>query len=128
MKQEQALALVPKASAARADFSGRWKNEYDSTMDLTVTGDAVTGTYISKVSGSGTQVTGPIVGYVSGNLISFIVNWPNAGITAWVGHLVIENKKSVIEALWQLTMPTHNPADPNELWESVFAGADRFTR
>ena len=128
MKQEQALALAPAAPAPAVNFSGPWKNEYQSTMTLTVNGAAVTGTYTSTVSSTGANVTGPIVGWTSGNLISFVVNWPNAAITAWVGHMVVENGKDTIETLWNMTMPTENPSDPSELWESVFSGADRFTR
>jgi hypothetical protein len=128
MKQEQALALAPKTSAPVFDFSGGWKNEYQSTMDLVVNGGAVTGTYTSTVSGTGAKITGPVAGWVSGNLISFAVNWPNAAITAWVGHMVVEGSDNAIETLWQMTLPTANPSDPNELWESIFAGADRFTR
>ena len=128
MKHEDALALAPAAPGTQADFSGHWKNELKSTMDLTVSGSAVTGTYTSHVSGGGGPITGPIVGFVSGHTISFIVNWPSASITAWVGHLVKERHHEVIETLWQLATPTTNPNDPTELWESVFAGADRFHR
>lgn len=128
MKQEQALALAPKKAAPAVNFSGHWKNEYQSTMDIVVNSGAVTGTYTSAVSGTGNQITGPIAGWVSGNLISFAVNWPNAAITAWVGHMVVEGGNEAIETLWQMTMPTQNPTDPSELWESVFSGADRFTR
>ena len=128
MKHEDALAHAPAAPTAQASFSGHWKNELNSTMDLNVSGNSVSGTYTSHVSGGGGQITGPIVGFVSGHVISFVVNWPNASITSWVGHLVREGRHEVIETLWYLATPTSNPNDPTELWESVFAGADRFHR
>jgi len=97
-------------------------------MNLQIAGDNVTGTYTSTVSSSGGTISGPITGFVSGRIISFAVNWPNASITAWVGHMVTEGGLDAIETLWHLATNTPNPADPNELWESVLAGADRFIR
>jgi hypothetical protein len=128
MKHEQALALSPLTQGPPGNFAGHWENELISTMDLTITGSNVTGNYTSTVSGTGQTISGPIIGVVSGQVISFIVNWPNASITAWVGHLVKEGSDEVLETLWNLAMSMPNPNDPNELWESVFAGADRFHR
>jgi Avidin family len=129
MKQEDALAASASMTAGPAvNFGGHWKNELNSTMDLQVAGDNLTGNYTSIVSANGQKITGPIVGFVSGRTISFVVNWPNASITAWVGHMVTEAGADTIETLWQLATNTPNPADPNALWESVLAGADRFVR
>jgi hypothetical protein len=126
---EKALARVASSKLSTANFAGTWKNEYKSTMDLTVTGNVLSGTYTSEVSGTSTETKGPLTGYVNGDLISFVVHWDHfASITAWVGHLVVENGNEVIETLWQMTTQTPDPEDPNELWESVLAGADRFTR
>jgi len=134
MNQEDALAASASLTAGPAvNFSGHWKNELKknglhSTMDLQIAGDNVTGTYTSVVSANGQTISGPITGFVSGRTISFVVNWPNASITAWVGHMVTEDGDDTIETLWHLATNTPNPADPNELWESVLAGADRFVR
>jgi hypothetical protein len=61
-------------------------------------------------------------------VISFVVNWPTASLTAWVGQMVLERRKYVIETLWQLTSEVDNPGNPKELWNSVNSGADRFHR
>jgi hypothetical protein len=72
---------------------------------------------------------GTLTGYINGDLISFIVRWDkSASITAWVGHHVVEDRIEAIETLWQMTTQTPSAENPNELWHSVFAGADRFTR
>ena len=128
MKHEKAVALGMAPAPAAFDFAGHWKNELNSTMELTVVGDVVTGTYTSAVSGTGQQIVGPITGFASGRIISFVVNWPNASITAWVGHAVTEAGADIIETLWHLATVMPKPADPDELWESVLAGADRFHR
>ncbi len=134
MKHEDALALVRAvASRARmvwavaARFEGTWKNELGSTMTLTVSDSKVTGTYQSAVSGDGAPVVGDLQGWIAGAVISFVVKW-DASTTAWVGHHVLEDGTESIETLWQLATKLQNPDDPNDLWESVLAGADRFVR
>lgn len=130
MKHEQALALSSKLIGPLANFGGHWENELQSTMELTVNGSDVSGTYTSKVSGTGKQIKGKIIGRVTGSVITFFVDWNNGSITSWVGHLVLEGAVQAewLETLWQLAMADKNPDDPNELWASVFAGSDRFHR
>jgi hypothetical protein len=128
MRHEEALALTQKIKLAASGFGGKWVNELNSVMNLTVTGTDLSGTYTSQVSGDGGAVTGELSGYINGNLISFIVNWPTAALTAWVGQMVSENGEDVLETLWQMTTKIPDPGNPSELWESVLAGADRFHR
>jgi hypothetical protein len=129
MKHEDALALTPKRqSVSSVSFKGRWRNELNSTITLRVKGAVVTGTYTSLVSSTGKTVSGPVTGYVNGYTIAFVVKWPVPSITAWVGQLVREKRKEVIQTLWQLTSEVESPGDPTELWNSVNSGADTFTR
>ena len=128
MKHEKLLQKARKSSSATVDFSGRWRNQYGSKMVLKVAAGNVTGSYESAVSGEGSPVTGPLCGFVNGDLISFTVNWPSAAITAWVGQLVNDNGNDVIATLWQMTVNIPDAQEPTGMWQSVFAGADRFHR
>jgi hypothetical protein len=128
MKHEDALALTPRRAAAVVSFRGTWRNELGSIMRLHVKGSAVTGRYTSPVSSTGQTVSGPILGFVNGYTIAFTVKWPMPSITAWVGQLVREHRREVIQTLWQLTSEVENPGDPKELWNSVNSGADTFIR
>jgi hypothetical protein len=128
MKHENALALAPSRATHSAPFKGRWRNELYSEMVLHIKGKAVSGHYTSYVSSEHKKVTGPIAGFVNGYTIAFVVTWPTASITAWVGQFVRERNREVIETLWQLTSEVENPGDPKELWNSVNSGADRFVR
>jgi len=129
MQHEKALARTFGPSNDNpADFSGKWVNELGSVMTLTQNGQALTGQYISKVSGDERPVNGPLSGWVDGQVISFTVNWPLPSITAWVGHLITKDGNDAIETLWQLATTLPDPNDPSELWESIFSGSDRFTR
>jgi hypothetical protein len=138
MIHEKALAAILRIKRAKpavsprafAGFSGCWTNEYGSIADFTINGSNVTGTYTSTVSGTGNTISGPIVGQAAGDAIAFTVLWPTTApsITSWVGQVIIDpnTNSETLETLWHLVMDISE--DPNEVWESVFAGADVFTR
>jgi hypothetical protein len=119
---ERSLTVASAGTGAPAEFSGKWINELGSTMTIEQAGDTLSGVYESKVSSSGTTTAGDLLGYVDGNLISFVVHWRDfQAITAWVGQLVVPDFESpTIDTLWQMT--TQGPE-----WSSINAGADRFT-
>jgi hypothetical protein len=138
MIHEKVLAAILRTKNAKpagpprafAGFAGRWQNEYKSIADFTINRSNVTGIYTSTVSGAGNTISGPIVGQVAGDAIAFTVLWPTTApsITTWVGQVIIDTntKSETLETLWHLVMDISE--DPNEVWESVFAGADVFTR
>ncbi len=129
MNHETALRHPVAVGATRYDFSGTWVNELGSTMDVAASDELLTGTFTSRVSGSGGPAKGSLTGWASGYLIAVTVRWDaTAAITSWVGQFVREGTGEAIESLWQMTNATANPEDPTELWHSVLAGADRFTR
>ena len=118
-------------SGAKSDFSGKWINQIESTMTLTVNGSDVTGEYESKTSISGAgggKIKGILKGYVAGDLISFTVLWPRGSITAWVGQMVDEKTTPRIKTLWHLVTEVPDAKEPDYLWTSTFTGADEFTR
>jgi Avidin family len=128
MSHEKALKTAANIVAAPVNFAGDWHNQLGSTASFVVAGNILTGTYTSAVSGGGTPVSGPISGYINGDLIAFSVNWPSAAITAWVGQLVTDNAVDTIKTLWQMTTNVADADEPTGLWASVYAGADNFVR
>lgn len=128
MNHEKALAKSKATSTAAPDFRGIWKNQYGSKMDLKVSGQTITGTYESPVSSTGSTVTGDLVGFINGDLISFSVNWPTAAITSWVGQAINDNGYDVIATLWHMTVNISDAQEPTGMWQSVYSGTDRFHR
>lgn len=128
MKHAELILAKSKTTApVPFDFSGHWVNELTSYMDLTINGAAISGTYVSAVSSGGGSISMPLVGTVSGDLISFAVNWGPA-ITAWVGHGVLNNGQAQILTLWHMVLAIDDETNPEEQWKTVMAGADEFTR
>jgi hypothetical protein len=131
MRHENALRLaeaIPN-STSNPDFSGLWRNQMQSTMDLTVNANDVSGVYTSASSAAhGGPIAGTLNGYAAGDLISFLVLWPGGSQTAWVGQMVGDESHPAIRTLWHLVTNVPDAEEPNELWTSTYAGADEFTR
>ncbi len=123
------LQAAPSSGAATVNFSGAWRNQLGSVMILTVAGQRVTGTYSSPVSSDGSSVNGELVGFVDGDLITFVVNWTTpASLTAWTGQLLSTGGRDVIKTLWLLVQNVPDASEPNGLWQSTLTGADDFER
>ena len=129
MEHDKALKHVTVAAGITpVNFGGTWRNQLGSTVDFTVNGSVISGTYTSAVSSGGTSISGPVSGYINGDLIAFSVLWPSAAITAWVGQLTIESGVDAIKTLWQMTTNVPDADEPTGLWASIYAGADTFKR
>jgi hypothetical protein len=125
VKQERSLARALTGSGLTTDFSGVWRNELMSEVTLVQSGDTLTGTYESTVSGRDTRTIGDIVGYVDGDLIAFVVHWREyQAVTSWVGQLEPNAAVQTIKALWHMA----RQVTPGSEWGSINAGADSFTR
>jgi hypothetical protein len=138
MQLEKALKRVLLADKAAAGtksafpggFGGKWKNELGSVADFSVNGYAVSGTYISAVSGIGASIAGPISGFASDDIIAFTVNWPTTlgSMTAWVGQVVDVQGVQTLKTLWHLIRNIEDSEEPSGAWAAILAGADEFTK
>lgn len=108
------------------DLSGDWKNELSSKVHFDQDEGALTGHYWSyKNDGDKPIAEGPLVGWVSGKLIAFTVNWTGFdSITAWVGQHIEDRDGPRLVTLWQMTKSVPDGSE----WEAINAGADTFWR
>ncbi|KVZ35657.1 avidin/streptavidin family protein [Burkholderia ubonensis] len=122
---EHSLKYAKAGTGPSIDFSGLWKSELGSTMQIAQQGDQLTGTYGSAVSATESETTGDLRGYVDGDLIAFVVHWREfQAITSWVGQCEPNSNNGKINTLWQMTKQV---AEGDE-WASINAGADVFVR
>lgn len=129
MLTHKMIAQAAPSLGATIDFSGEWQNQLGSIMDLSMSGQSLSGRYKSPVSGDGTSVGGDLVGWVDGDLISFTVNWTTpASLTAWTGQLVDESGRETIKTLWHLVKNIADADEENGLWTSTLTGTDSFWR
>jgi hypothetical protein len=119
-----------EAAPPSVDFNGVWKNELDSEMHLIVDGKGLlSGKYKTGVGAPRPTEEFELVGFASGDLISFTANFGDYGsLTAWVGQQAIEGGQEVIKTLWHLERNVPDPAEPENLWGAIITGADTFHR
>jgi hypothetical protein len=133
MASSKSLSLVGQVKLGpipTVNFTGKWKNELKSEMELTVlTNGSIAGTYRTNVGSPKPSEEFDLVGFASGDLISFAVNFGAYGsLTAWVGQHTLINGTEVIETLWHLAENVPDDDEPSQLWSAILTGADNFTR
>lgn len=122
---EQSLEAGKMGTGQFVDFSGDWKNEIGSTMLLVQSGMALSGDYTSIKSSDGMTTKGDLLGYVDGDLISFVVHWRDfQSITSWVGQCLPKTNYSQFQTLWQMTKQVPS----GDEWASINVGTDTFFR
>lgn len=112
------------------DFTGKWKNNLGSEMELeALTNGRVKGIYRTGVGQPAPTEEFELVGFASGDLLSFTVNFGKYGsLTAWAGQHTVENKVERIYTLWHLARNVKDAEEPKELWGAILAGANTFER
>jgi hypothetical protein len=136
MKLEQVLAQWVKGASVTdgtrqrggVSVAGRWTNEYGSVAEISVDGDRLSGTYTSAVGGPTGSLSGPISGFVCGDILAFAVLWPAPmrSITSWVGQVVDVGGTPELKTLWHLIVDIPDPDEAAGLWTTVHTGADTF--
>ena len=110
--------------------SFKFQDEFVSKMAIKFPKDGglVTGTYTSWDKGSNVWNSEkyPLTGFVSGNVLTFTVSFPEKGsIAVWAGQTIWgpSNNLWELHTLWYLTEPT----EPENAWEDTLAGCNIFT-
>lgn len=124
MIHEKALKTALPGTGTSVDFTGTWVNELQSEARIKQTNSVLSGEYESAVSSSGEKTLGDLLGYVDGDLVSWVVHWRDfQAITAWVGQLDAK-APSKLRTLWQMT----KQVEAGDEWASINAGSDVFQR
>jgi hypothetical protein len=123
MKELFRRKKVAKVFVEENQLDYKFKNELGSimTMEFANSGGLITGTYKSGVVDSNTYA---LTGFVSGNVVTFTVDFTEEGsIAAWAGQAVF-NSVWEIHTLWHLVEPTASA----DMWEDTYTGSNIFTQ
>ena len=114
------------------DFSGRWKNQRGSIVELhqDASSGALTGHYTTYVGGPGGRpFTRTVVGQARGDQVTFYVDWSPYSMTGWVGQLLSAyGGDESLDTMWVNTVNVPNADEPADGWSGVRNGGDRFVR
>jgi hypothetical protein len=114
---------------------GKWYNELNSEMQLTVSAQVIKGTYVSTVGVAEYQYD--LIGFIDtapydfSQAIAWTVVWNNAelnahSVTAWSGQYQVNEKtgEEEIITIWLLTREQEAEND----WASTLVGQDIYKR
>ena len=83
------------------DFTGTWKNQHGSTLELDDTGGTVSGRFESGVGDDGQALWVDVSGRTLGDVITFNAVYTDYGIVvAWVGQHTVEDGAGMIKTHW----------------------------
>jgi hypothetical protein len=111
------------------DFTGTWKNQNGSLLELAVLATVVTGRFESGVGDNGEKLWVQVSGRVLDDVITFNVVYERfATVVAWVGQHTVEGGVGKIKSLWLHASNVPNDQEEAWMWFSNRVGADVFTR
>lgn len=104
-------------------IQGLWHNQHGSEIELVVDSEGrIAGVFRLNQR----QVTRefPLSGYVTGNAVSFCVNFPEKqSTTAWVGEVM---QGGTLRTIWHMAL--NAGGSENYAWKAIWSGADNFER
>ena len=111
------------------DFTGSWKNQHGSTLELRDTGGTVSGRFESGVGDEGQVLWVDVIGRVLGDVITFNAVYTSYGIVvAWVGQHTVEDGVGSIKTHWIHATNLPDPGAKDWMWFSNRIGSDVFRR
>jgi avidin family protein len=122
--------LARRSSAGKVDFSGHWRNQRGSSIELAVDDRGrVSGTFRTGVGVPLPEESFPLCGIAQGDLIAFSVGFGvHESVTAWAGQHTIAKGRERIETLWHLARNIGDEDEDRALWAAILSGADTFER
>ncbi|WP_435103449.1 avidin/streptavidin family protein [Arhodomonas sp. AD133] len=112
-------------------FDGIWINKLGSEMSISVEGNTLSGSYRTAVGAPGHYENFPLIGFVNGDLIGFVVDWGKYGsMTSWAGQYTNadDNTGERIETMWYLVNNVAEKDEPDGPWNATLSGSNVFTR
>jgi len=130
LKHFSSIKSAKAAPPPAVNFNGKWRNELHSEMEIVVdSAGSVTGTYRTGVGSPSSTEEFDLVGFASGDLLSFTVNFGEYGsLTSWAGQHTIEGGAERIKTMWLLAKNVEDANEPASLWGAVLTGANTFSR
>jgi hypothetical protein len=111
------------------DFTGTWKNQHGSTLELREMGGALSGRFESGVGDDGQALWVDVSGRALGDVITFSAVYTDYGIiVAWVGQHTVEDGVGTIKTHWIHATNLPDPQAKDWMWFSNRIGSDIFSR
>jgi hypothetical protein len=116
-------------STMAVNFTGTWKNQNRSTLELKEVGGIITGRFESGVGDDGQTVWIDVSGRTLDDVITFNAIYKKYGtVVSWVGQLTHESGTDILKAQWLHATNIPDNQERDWMWFSNRIGSDVFTR
>jgi hypothetical protein len=124
------LKLRLSTNVPTVNFTGKWKNELGSSMEIIVnTNGQVRGIYKTAVGNPTNMEEFEINGVATGDLISFSANFGKYGsLTSWTGQYTKTKAGDTIQTMWHLAVNFEDQEEEKKLWSGIWTGSNTFVR
>jgi len=136
--QGQAAGATAPGLRGQPDLRGQWQNGRGSTLEFTLSGRQLHGSYRTAVGQASHSHAYPLRGFQNGDLVAFCVDWGDpaaagaaaSSVSCWVGQHTIDptSGEEQIHSQWHLTRDLPDNREADELWGSVLTGSSVFRR
>lgn len=110
-------------------FTGTWKNQNDSTLELTENGGVLSGRFESGVGDNGAILWVDITGRILDDVATFNALYPQYGtVVSWVGQMTDDAGTDVIKTQWLHVTNIPDDQEQDWMWYTNRIGADVFRR
>jgi len=111
------------------DFTGTWKNQHDSTLELNVLNGIVSGRFESGVGDDNQTLWVAVSGRTIEDVITFNAVFEKyCTVVAWVGQHTEENGVGKIKTHWLHATNVDDSEEKYWMWSSNRIGSDVFVR
>jgi hypothetical protein len=109
------------------NLNGKWRNQYNSEMNLTVDGSIVSGTFQTAIGQPKFDEQFEISGKINNNVIAFMVDFGKYGsLACWTGRFELDEMGPVIHTMWHLSQS--EGGDEEQMAKAILTGVGTFRK
>ncbi len=111
------------------DFTGTWRNQHGSVLELSVVDGTVSGRFESVVGDDGHMLWVDVTGRTLGDVITWNAVYESYGIVvAWIGQFATGDGTGAIHTHWIHATNLPDREEKEWMWFSNRIGSDVFRR
>ena len=109
------------------NLNGKWRNQYNSEMNLAVDGNVVSGTFQTAIGQPNFDEQFEISGKINNNVIAFMVDFGTYGsLACWTGRFEMDDMGPVIHTMWHLSQS--EGGDEEQMAKAILTGVGTFRK
>lgn len=111
----------------KINLNGKWRNQYNSEMNLAVTDNRLSGTFQTAIGQPRFEEKFEITGKINSKVIAFMVDFEEYGsLACWTGRIELEETGPVILTMWHLSK--NKDGEEEQLAKAILTGVGTFRK